>query len=148
MSGLKGVFAILAKQHGQVSALLARLHRDTAKRAALWPELRAELKSHEEGEVREVYPVFREYERVRGLADHHDREASELSGLVAHIDQLPFESAAWGTAFDQLVDLVKHHVDEEERDIFPKGQDALGEARARALEEPFLTVKAQVMRGA
>jgi hemerythrin superfamily protein len=143
LRGLVGVFKTLAEEHGEAGALLKRMKSDPAKRAELWPKIRQELLSHEKGELREVYPVLREYAETRALADRHDREANELSATIERLQAAGFESAEFGPLLDRLIDLVEHHVQEEERDIFPKAQDAIGADRARELEPLFLSAKKQ-----
>jgi hemerythrin superfamily protein len=141
LDGLVGVFQTLAEQHGEVSALLKRLQDKPEKKLELWPEIRRELLSHERGEMREVYPVLRANPATRVLAEHHDQEASEMEALIGQIDIA--SSEAWPPLFDQLVDAVLRHADEEEKAIFPKAQDALGHQVARELEPRFLAAKKQ-----
>jgi hemerythrin superfamily protein len=141
LDGLTGVFKTLAEQHGEVSAMLKRLQGKPEKKAELWPEIRRELLSHERGEMREVYPVLRQYVQTRALAEHHDQEAAELERLIARIDASP--AGDWQAMLDELVDTVLHHANEEESNIFPKAQEALGEQAARELEDRFLIAKKQ-----
>jgi hemerythrin superfamily protein len=144
LSGLVGVFATLAEQHGQVAALLERAKRGDDKFAELWPKIRKELISHEQGELREVYPVLRARDATRELADHHDAEAAQLEQLISTIDDLAIGSPTRRERFDQLVDMVLHHAREEETDIFPQAQDALGKEQAEELEAKFLKAKQQI----
>lgn len=139
---LIGVFSTLAEQHRQVAAMLAQLQQDPASRALQWPAVRRELVSHEHGEVRELYPVLRQYEELRAFADRHDEEARELEALIGRLDTLDVQSAAWGDVLDVLVSTVLHHAkDEEEREIFPAAQNAIGEARAIELDAKVLLAK-------
>lgn len=144
VTGLHGVFATLTKQHGEVAALLERAKSSDAHFGELWPKIRTELVSHERGEVREVYPALRGHAELRALCDHHDAEASELEQRIARIDELPVASAERRDAFAALVDTVLHHAKEEEQDIFPKAQDAIGKDKAERLDAMFLTAKRQV----
>lgn len=145
LDGLVGVFATLAKQHGEVSALLARCRRDASRRVELWPEIRRELISHERAEMRVLYPELRQHDATRTLADHHDQEASQLESVIGRLDAEPIESEMWGQVFDRLVESVLLHAVEEEKQIFPAAQHQLGDARARELEAPFLAAKKQIM---
>lgn len=144
LHGLTGVFKTLAEQHGEVGALLKRVKADADKRADLWPKIRMELISHEKGELREVYPVLRELPETRALADRHEAEASELSSLIDRINMTPTASEEWGRFFEQLVTMVESHVEEEENDIFPQAQKAIGPDRAKELEPKFLATKKQI----
>ena len=54
--GLTGVFATLAKQHGEAGSLLHAVVADRSKREELWPQIRTALLSHERAEMRVIYP--------------------------------------------------------------------------------------------
>jgi hemerythrin superfamily protein len=143
--GLIGVFSTLAEQHRQVAAMLAQLQQDPSSRAVQWPLVRRELVSHEHSEVRELYPVLRQYEATRALADHHDEEARELDALICRLDTLDVRSDAWGQVLEVLITTVLHHaMDEEEQKIFPAAQEVIGEARAIELDAKVLLAKQQL----
>jgi hypothetical protein len=141
LDGLVGVFKTLAEQHGEVKVLLKRLQDKPEKKSELWPEIRRELLSHERGEKREVYPVLRHHAQTRALAEHHDQEAAEMESMIATLDR--GEALDWQALYDQLVDSVIHHAEEEEKEIFPKAQDAIGHEAARDMEPRFLAAKEQ-----
>jgi hemerythrin superfamily protein len=145
--GLVGVFQTLANQHDQVAAMFEQLEGQPESRALLWPQLRRELVSHEHSEVRELYPVLRQFEETRKLADHHDEEARDLDALIARLDSANIQSEQWGELFEQLVAIVIHHAkDEEEATIFPAAQKAIGEARAIELDAKVAAAKQQFMQ--
>ena len=146
LEGLTGVFKTLAEQHGEVAAMLKRLQSKPEKKAELWPEIRRELLSHERGEVREVYPVLRQHVQTRALAEHHDQEATEMERLIERIDAATADD--WRPLFDQLVDAVIRHANQEENDIFPKAQEAIGDQATKDLEPRFLAAKKQIMAAA
>lgn len=143
LKGLSGVFKTLCEQHGEASALLGRasMTSDGPKRAELWQKIRAELLSHERGEIEAVYPVLRNYPETRALAEEHDREASELERLIRKLDGMDPSSPAWTATFDDLKKTVQQHVSEEEGEIFPKAQDVLGHDTAVQMESSFLAAK-------
>lgn len=143
LEGLTGVFKTLTEQHGEVTAMLKRLQSKPEKKAELWPQIRRELLSHERGEVREVYPVLRQHVQTRALAEHHDQEAAEMERLIEQIDSAVADE--WRPLFDQLVDAVTNHANQEENEIFPKAQEAIGDKTAKEIEPRFLAAKKQVM---
>lgn len=144
LHGLVGVFSTLAEQHGEVGALLERARTSDEKFTQLWPTIRRELLSHEKAEIREVYPVLRARDATRALAERHDAEASQLEEMIKHVDELAIGSPARRELYQRLVDTVLRHAREEESDIFPKAQDAIGKPEAEVLESRFLTAKDQI----
>jgi len=146
VKGLHGVFKTLMEEHGEVSALLLRIKTgaDLETRARLWPTVRQELTSHELGEVGVVYEALQQNPDTIELALHHNQEAQALSSLIGRITDLPIDDPMWPSMFDELVELVQHHVEEEESEIFPAAQRALGASKAMELEEPYLAKKRNV----
>jgi hemerythrin superfamily protein len=145
IDGLLGVFKTLAEQHGEAGALLKKVKADPDKRADLWPTIKEALTAHEQGELRAVYPAMREYAELAPLADQHDGEASELTAMIQRLDATNIKSPQWTSLFDQLVDMVMAHVDEEEGSIFPQAQAIMGDARAKELQPKFLAAHKQMM---
>jgi hypothetical protein len=141
--GLKGVFMKLAEQHHQVSAMLTRAESatDHTKRHDLWQEIRRELMSHEQGELMEVYPVLEGYDATRQIAREHADRAGELEGLIRQVDAIGYQSDAWLPALQRLIAKVKEHVETEEKDYFPRAQEAMGDEVAKQIEQPFLRTK-------
>ena len=144
LSGLVGVFKTLSEQHGEVAMLLERAKTSNEKFVQLWPTIRRELLSHEKAELREVYPILRTREATRPLAEEHDLEAHELEQLIRAIDELPVAAPERTEVYHRLVRTVMEHAREEEGEIFPRAQEAIGKAQAEALEATFLAAKQQI----
>jgi len=142
VTGLHGVFKQLEKEHGEVSALLMRvkMSSDPEVRAELFPKIRRELLAPEEGELQKVYPIFKQHAETAGIAAHHASEASELHDHLERLSGTAVDGSAWQENFDRLVELVTHHVKEEESEYFPAGQRAFGE-RADEMLAQYLQTK-------
>jgi hemerythrin superfamily protein len=147
-TGLRGVFRVLAEQHGEVSALLkrAKSSTDAEKRSELWAKIRVELLSHERGEMQEVYPVLRKYAETKPLAEHHNDEAKELESMITRLDAMSSGSDEWAELLSKIADTVQHHALEEENEIFPKAQNVIGKPEAERLESRFLEAKQRIMK--
>jgi hemerythrin superfamily protein len=144
LSGLVGIFRTLAEQHGEVTALLERAKVSDEKFTELWPTIRRELMSHERAEMRELYPLLREHASTRQIADTHDEEAAQLEALINEIDQLAIGSDVRRERYKVLIEKVRSHANEEERDFFPKAQQAIGKDQAQQLDSRFLAAKRQI----
>jgi hypothetical protein len=89
--GLTGVFEQLTREHGEIIAMLmrVRMSSELQVRAALMPKIRAELLSHEEGEVTDVYPVFRQHDDLVDFAEEHHAEAEQLEEAIGQLSAVP-----------------------------------------------------------
>ncbi|HET7543121.1 MAG TPA: hemerythrin domain-containing protein [Polyangiaceae bacterium] len=147
LNGLRGVFLHLAEEHGELAALMKELSksRDAQVRREHYPEIRAKLLAHEHAELSEVYSVLDSEDTREWVALHH-QEAANLETALRALDALNPESDAWGLAFDRLFTLVAQHVDQEEQELFPKAQAALGEEAAQALLTRYEAAKGAAKR--
>jgi hemerythrin superfamily protein len=145
LDGLDGVFKALAEQHAEVLSLMRRLQDHPENKLELWPEIRRELLSHERAEIQELYPVLRRYPQTQALADQHAREATEIEAMIAELDT---ETDDWQVFYDELVDAVIDHADQEENEIFPRAQAAVGEAVAKDLESRVFAMKTAIAASA
>jgi hemerythrin superfamily protein len=134
-NGLRGVFLHLAEEHGEVGSMMKRVSKssDAQMRREHYPKIREELLSHERAEVSMVYPMLSHYDATRELVVLHNQEARQLEAAIAAVDALDAAIPAWGDAFEHLFALVQQHVEEEEKDFFPKAQEMIGVAEAEAL---------------
>lgn len=145
--GLVGVFNVLAQQHEQAASLLSRAQHadDPAKRRDLWLQVRCELICHERAELTTVYPVIEENPASADIARDHAESARELEAAMANVDALGYESSSWESSLQSVIDLVQRHVEQEEKEFFPRAQDTIGKDAAHALERPFLAAQQQCM---
>jgi hemerythrin superfamily protein len=145
LAGLTGVFQHLAREHGEVTALLLRVKSssDPKVRAELFPKIREELLSHEKGELAEVYPAFRGNSELEDIASQHGREASELEEKIKGLSTLPYNHPSWADRFSEIVKMVSEHVKEEEGEFFPTAERILGHETADRLLPRYEEAKAR-----
>jgi len=125
----------LMQEHRQVEQLLTKLSEaEEAERAPLIEELADSLTVHMAVEERFLYPIV---EKVVG--DEEEEEAESEHGLAREgLDKLRSmqEQPGFGAAVDMLTAGIKHHVREEEDEIFPKlRQKAASELKALEPDE-------------
>jgi hemerythrin superfamily protein len=146
-AGLTGVFRHLAEEHGKVSALLMRLKASSNPevRRELFPTIRLELLSHEEGELKEVYPVLQGNPQTHAIAAKHEQDAQKLDKLIEELARTEPESSQWQPQLERLIEAVQHHVDTEEKEFFPEAQRVFGD-RADELLERYEQAKAVLKR--
>jgi hypothetical protein len=147
LEGLNGVFRHLVREHGEVSALLLRLKAssDPNVRRELWPNIRKELLSHEQGEIKEVYPALRHSPETQSMADEHDADAGDLQEAIDELTATAVDSPQWQPTLEQLITLVQEHVRDEEEEYFPIA-DRVFKDRSDDMLERFEKAKAEAKR--
>ena len=140
--------AILKRDHREVAkdlATLAQSKRPTATRRKTTTKVADALALHMQIEERLVYPLVAE--RVGREAEHeaeteHRLARDAVGDMVALVDEPGF-----GAAVAMLTAVIKHHVKEEETEVFPKlkaklSRDELAELGDAITEAKSTAVKA------
>jgi hemerythrin superfamily protein len=124
---------LLKKDHASVRKLLRRLDssEDPAEREELLAEVAQEIEVHAQIEEEIFYPAFH-----RAAEEAEDEklfyEAAEEHGLV-HIElpklkQSKPDSDVFAARARVLKDLIEHHAEEEEQELFPRVRELLDRA--------------------
>ncbi|MEZ4233951.1 MAG: hemerythrin domain-containing protein [Polyangiaceae bacterium] len=143
LKGFEGIFKTLTEEHGLAHTLLRRVSTtvDPQVRADIWPKLRTALMAHEEGEMTILYRALRQRAETRALAEDHDALVQDLDTLIERIDGCAYQDPEWQTFAATLLQLLEHHIQQEESTFFPRAQAALGNERAEELNELYCRQK-------
>ena len=137
--------ALLKKDHEKVRGLLSKLERaaerNTAQAQQLLEQIDREVKIHSQIEEEIFYPAFRDAAQKRDDRELYF-EAKEEHHVVDMVmpEVSEFESEEeFAAKAKVLKDLIEHHADEEEKQMFPKARklfdrDELRELGARLKE--------------
>ena len=124
---------LLEQQHRKVEGLFGKLEDMQREEAGeLLDELANDLAAHMAIEQQLFYPAVREVDEelvVESFEEHSIAEVA-LKRLLIAKQQLTFKARV--TA---LKELIQHHVEEEEHELFPKVQKALNSERLDQLGE-------------
>jgi hemerythrin superfamily protein len=97
-----------------------------------------ELVRHSVAEEQYLYPVAR---RVLPdgdkVADHELEEHGKAERLMKSLEETDAEDPTFDELTRQLIDAIRHHVEEEESDLLPKLRGACDSAELRELGEKF-----------
>ena len=149
------VTALLKQDHEKVKALLKKLQKSTEKgangRARLLQQVQTELEVHMRFEEEVFYPAF------RAAVDSKDGEKMYFEAVEEHRaatmvlnDSLRADpgSPSFAGKVKVLAELVLHHAQEEEKEMFPKARKALSLPERRELAEQLQQMKQGALAGA
>ena len=141
---------LLKKDHTKVKELFKEVEalgeRASAGRERLFKEIDDELTLHAEVEEKIFYPSFKQHaedsEEREEVAEAYEEHAL-VKTLIGELEGLDSKDEQYKAKLNVLMELVKHHADEEEktmfkmaREIFDKSElEELGERIAQAKEE-------------
>lgn len=146
--------ALLKKDHDTVEALLTELTETTPrgvkKRTELLEKIRVELEAHTTIEEEIFYPAFKQSGKkgeddlmyFEALEEH--RAAGEL--VLPDLLATDVASEKFSGRAKVLKELVKHHADEEEKEMFPRAKELLAKELLTALGEQMATRKAELVK--
>ena len=144
---------LLKKDHEKVRGLLGELAETTNRaskgRAELLEKIALELKVHTKIEEEIFYPAFREAgeksddEKMFFEAMEEHRAAGDL--VLPDLLATEVETDQFGGRAKVLKELVEHHADEEEKEMFPRARELLGLDALRELGERMQARKEELM---
>lgn len=144
---------LLKADHDKVRGLLAQLNDTTNRaektRAELLEKIRMELEVHTRIEEEIFYPAFREAgkksddEKLYFEAVEEHRAAGDL--VLPDLLDTDVSSDAFGGRAKVLKELIEHHADEEEKEMFPRARKLLFNEQLEELGEKMAARKRELM---
>ncbi|MGH7366026.1 MAG: hemerythrin domain-containing protein [Candidatus Rokuibacteriota bacterium] len=153
-SAEKDAIALLKEDHEKVRKLLGELEETTdkavSKREKLLTAIEQELTVHTRIEEEIFYPAFREAARKKddaklyyeAIEEHHvvDLVLPEIKGADVNSEQFAAKAKV-------LKDLVEHHAEEEETEMFPRARKLMDREELLRLGGQLARAKESMTRG-
>jgi hemerythrin superfamily protein len=142
---------LLKKQHKEVRDLFKKIEKskDDATKSELFEELAANLVAHDGIERQIFYPACEEAMGMTDILGESLVEHGVVEFMLYQADQAQGEDD-FEYKCTVLQEMVEHHVEEEEKEFFPKVERALGKERLEEIgmemEEAFEEAKQEDFR--
>jgi hemerythrin superfamily protein len=128
---------LLKKQHRQVEKLFkqAEKAKQPRQRRQLMDQIAEMLKMHTRIEEEVFYPAVRELgtSKAEEMIDEAFEEHHVVDLVLAELPQVDPEDERFEAKITVLSELVEHHVEEEEKEMFPLAEKKLGAERIKEL---------------
>ena len=135
---------LLKKQHKSVKALFKKVENteDGRRRRQLMDQIANELKTHTKIEEEIFYPAVREFgtSKAEEMVDEAYEEHHVVDLVLAELPTVDPEDERFAAKMTVLSELVEHHADEEEDEMFPTCEKKLGRERLEQLGEQMQQV--------
>jgi hemerythrin superfamily protein len=128
---------VLKKQHRQVKALFTQVEKtdDGNTRRQLMEQIAQALQMHTRLEEKIFYPAIRELgtSKAEEIVDESLEEHHVVDLVLKELPQVDPEDERFAAKMTVLSELVEHHADEEEEEMFPMAEKKLGKERLNEL---------------
>jgi hemerythrin-like domain-containing protein len=130
---------LLKQQHREVKALFKKIEatEDARSRRRLMQEIDTKLKLHTSLEENIFYPAVKDIETNKAgemvLEAYEEHHVVDL--VLAELPKVDPAADSFHAKMTVLKELVEHHVEEEEGEMFPMAERKFGAERSRELAE-------------
>lgn len=144
------VFKLLKQDHKEVKTLFKKLEssRPSKARAKGMQQLYQALSVHTDVEETIFYPRVREEQKLRDVVNEAYEEHHMAKLLLEELVKTSIEDERWDAKLTVLKEMIEHHVEEEEQDLFPKAARALGKEESKALGQQIEAAKKERLQEA
>jgi len=130
------IYGVIEQDHDLMRSMLQGLCKtgngEADKREGLSTPLKNELMMHQQAEEAVLYASLKDIEKTRPDALEAIAEHRLVNGLLEELALMPKDSDEWYAKFGVLKELVEHHADEEEKEMFKRAKALMSK---KALEE-------------
>lgn len=129
--------------HREVKDAFAEIERDGAKNHRdLVDRVITELVRHSVAEEQYLYPTARRVlQDGDELSDHELKEHAEAEEVMKQIEKTDPGDAEYDELVSKLMEDIRHHIEDEEKDLLPKLRDACDQSELAELGEKFQNTK-------
>ncbi|MHB8762254.1 MAG: hemerythrin domain-containing protein [Coriobacteriia bacterium] len=127
------LFDVLKSEHKEITRLRDKAEKDPRRFA----EFAEELNTHVHAEEKVFYTPLKDSAPVHemvleGFAEHH-----VVDLIITDMDRDPAGSDEWQAKFKVMSENLDHHIQEEEKELFPAAEKVLGRQRAVELSREY-----------
>jgi hemerythrin superfamily protein len=149
-NGKQDITTVLTREHRVVAAILTRIEEACEEEeydeiAEPFAILKTKLTAHAKGEEQAVYPRLAELnDELKDLIGEANEEHALVDDKLKELAAIDVSDEEWKAKFTVLKELVEHHVEDEEGEVFPKVRKAMKAPAAEALADEYLAAKRKI----
>ena len=143
---------MLTDDHRDVKRLLDELETTTERgvktRHEVYERIKELLTVHETIEEEIFYPALRDHPKTKDMALEGYEEHDVVDSIMSQLGSLPVDDETWGAKATVMIENLRHHIEEEEDEMFPAARRALSAEELRELGERMAARRRAVERQA
>lgn len=136
----KTVLDEIKKEHDEFRDLIKRIEEESGNaKKSLFETLKEDVTAHHEAEESVVFPDVKSKsdeegkDIVREMIEEHSLGSYQMSLL----DRTSVDNETWDAKFSVLKEVLTHHMDEEEKELFKQAKKVLSKDELKEKYPPF-----------
>ncbi|MFW5706659.1 MAG: hemerythrin domain-containing protein [Bacteroidota bacterium] len=117
---------------------------DPEKREKLFEQLKSLVDAHARSEERYFYIALLADDKSQGEARHSISEHHEINEMMEEVDSKDISSDEWMESYKKFHELLIHHLDEEEEEIFSVAREVLSPRQVDDLAKRYNEMMADI----
>lgn len=143
------IYELLKKDHRHVKELFSKIKKrledeDFSEASELFEEMKTELGAHAKAEEEVFYEPLRQASRGDkdlDLVGEAKEEHHVVALLLNELSRLDVKEKEWKAKLTVLSEMVEHHVEEEEEEMFKRAKRLFSEQDAEQMAENMKSLK-------
>jgi hemerythrin-like domain-containing protein len=141
---------MLTEDHRAVKKLLDELETTTERgvktRTELYGRIKQMLTVHEVIEEEIFYPALRDHPKAKDIVLEAYEEHDVVDTIMGQLGALPVDDETWGAKATVMIENLRHHIEEEEKEMFPTARKVFDSDELETLGEQMTTRKQSAER--
>jgi hemerythrin-like domain-containing protein len=141
---------MLTQDHREVERMLDELEPTTERaiktRGELFGKLKAALTVHEAIEEEIFYPALRAHPKAKDIVLEAYEEHDVVDSIMGELETTPVDDETWGAKAKVMTENLRHHIEEEEGEMFKTARQVFDRAELEELGERMAARRATAER--
>ncbi|VVB78035.1 Hemerythrin HHE cation binding domain protein [uncultured archaeon] len=134
------IFTILKDEHDTVKKAFKNVLKKNSEED--FDIIKTDLMTHLNGEEECIYPVLEDHEELRDLILESYEEHRHAKMILNEIMNMQMDEEEFKPKLKVLMDMVEHHIHEEEKNVFPKAKKLISKEEINQITIDYINGKA------
>jgi hemerythrin superfamily protein len=141
------ILTLIETDHDKVDMLFQEIQKANGSNETeqLFEQIYQELSLHSEAEEQTLYSKMQNYPETQKYVEEAKTEHHEAKSLLEQMKKIEVAEADFQTKLQELIEAIKHHVTEEEGEIFQAIRKVMDEEQLQELGIEFQNAKAELL---
>ncbi|WP_443659779.1 hemerythrin domain-containing protein [Clostridium algidicarnis] len=139
------ILSEIKKEHENFRKITDEISKTTSRaektREKKFKKLKDDVKAHHESEEYVLFPDLKNHTESKEITLEGIEEHKVIHYLLDEIDKIKTTDETFSAKFSVFKEILEHHMDEEEKDLFEKARKVLSKDKLEEMKDSFESKK-------